>query len=193
MGRLSTSINSQQGGKSSASKGNYIGFDQDSIMKEFERAFNELKSLANDVEPKEIRSIQRASLRPMVDKYKANIKSSDGVIKVYRNGGVYAEIRPDTLKKSIGIISHKVAKKSVFSALSVGPRVKGSFSDPDKGGWFAHFVEHGFIDRFGNYIKSSQNFGFAEKSKQNAMPLVRATFVTKMRSYIDKKVKEALR
>lgn len=171
---------------------NFIGFDEDTLMNEFERAFKELDILANSVETKDIRRIQRASLKPMVERFKSNIKESDKPFRVFRNGGLYAEIQPGTLEKSIGIITHKLRRKSMFSALSVGARVKGRYSDPEKGGWFAHFVEYGFINSYGQYVKSGENFAFAEKAKKNGLALVRTTFKTKMRLFLDKRVKSSI-
>ena len=172
---------------------NFIGFDEDTLMNEFERAFKELDLLANSVEAKDVRKIQRASLKPMVKRFKENITShSEGSFKVFRNGGVYAEIPKGTLKKSIGIITHKLRRKSMFSTLSVGARVKGRYSDPEKGGWFAHFVEYGFVNSYGQYVKSDENFGFAEKAKKNGLALVRTTFKTKMRLFLNDKVKKSI-
>lgn len=172
---------------------NFIGFDEDTLMKEFERAFKELDTLAYSVEKKDIRRIQKASLKPMVERYKSQITDHSKPFKVYRNGGVYAEIPSGTLKESIGIINHKLRKTSLFSALSVGAQVKGKFSDPEKGGWFAHFVEYGFINKYGQYVKSDSNFAFAEKAKKNGLALVRATFKTKMRNFLNRRVKRAVK
>lgn len=169
------------------SKG-FIGFDEDTLIREFERAFKELDTLANSVETKHIRSIQRASLKPMVQRYKDNIKS-ESAVKVYRYGGVYAEIPKGTLKNSIGIISTPVRKHHTFSSLSVGARVKGKYSDPEKGGWFAHFVEYGFVNKYGQYIKSSANYGFAERAQKGGLALVRTTFKNKLKAFLDKQVK----
>lgn len=172
---------------------NFIGFDEDTLMNEFERAFKELDVLANSVETKDIRRIQRASLKPMVERYKNNITDhKKGSFKVFRNGGVYADIPKGTLENSIGIITHKLRRNSLFSALSVGARVKGRFSDPEKGGWFAHFVEYGFVNSYGQYVKSDANFGFAEKAQKNGLALVRATFKTKMKSFLDRRVKKSI-
>lgn len=172
--------------------GAFIGFDEDTLMREFQRAFKELDVLANSVDAKDVRKIQRASLKPMVARYKKNITDHQkGTFTVFRNGGIYAEIPKGTLEKSIGIITHKLRKRSLFSALSVGARVKGRFSDPEKGGWFAHFVEYGFVNSAGKYVKSSSNFGFAEKAQRNALAMVRAMFKSKMRVYLNQKVKSS--
>jgi hypothetical protein len=182
-------ISAQRGPSSTK---NSIGFDEDTLMKEFERAFKELDLVKNSVEGKDVRRIQRASLKPMVERFKSNITEHKKPFKVYRNGGVYAEIPSGTLKDSIGIINHKVRKGSLFSALSVGAKVKGKFADAEKGGWFAHFVEYGFINSYGQFVKSSQNFGFAEKAKKNGLALVRATFKMKMKMFLDRRIKKSI-
>lgn len=181
-------ISAQRGPSSTA---NSIGFDEDTLIREFERAFKELDALANSVETKHIRSIQRASLKPMVKRYQDNI-TDESSFKVYRNGGVYAEIPKGTLKQSIGIINTKVRKHQTFSSLAVGARVKGKYSDPEKGGWFAHFVEYGFINKYGKYIKGA-NYGFAERAQRGGLALVRTTFKTRMKAFLDRKVKASLK
>ena len=177
-------ISAQRGPNSTK---NSIGFDEDVLMREFQRAFKELDTLANSVQTKDIRKIQRQSLKLMVQRFKDNIKD-EGAFKVYRYGGVYAEIPKGTLKNSFGIINHKIKKKQTFSMLSVGPRVKGRYSDPEKGGWFAHFVEYGFVNKYGQYVKGG-NYGFAEKAKKGGLTMVRNTFKTLMRSFINQQVK----
>ena len=169
----------------------FIGFDEDTLMKEFERAFQELDKLSNSVKTKDIRRIQRASLKPMVQKFKDNIKSESD-FTVYRYGGVFAEIKKGTLEKSIGIINTPVRKKSTFSSLAVGARVKGAFKDVEDGGWFAHFVEYGFVNKHGQYIKSKANYGFAEKAKRGSLGLVRTTFKNKMKSFLDRRIKNSM-
>lgn len=173
--------------RSSVKSKNFIGFDDDVLIREFERAFKELDALANSVQTKDIRKVQRASLKPMVARFKANI-TDESSFKVYRYGGVYAEIPKGTLKKSIGIINTRVRKHQTFSSLSVGARVKGRYSDPEKGGWFAHFVEYGFINKYGQYVKGA-NLGFAEKAKKGGLSLVRTTFKSLMKAFLDKQVK----
>jgi hypothetical protein len=177
--------------KGPTSTKNSIGFDEDTLMKEFERAFKELKLVKDSVSTKDIRRIQRQSLKPMVKKFRDAIKDEQDVT-VYRNGGIYAEIPKGTLKKSIGIITSPVRKKQTFSQLSVGARVKGKFSDPEKGGWFAHFVEYGFINSFGQYVKGG-NYEFAEKAKKGGLSMVRNTFKNLMRAFVDAKVKASIK
>ena len=109
MGRLSDYVNSggKIGGKSS-SRGNgmFVGFDEKDIRKELERAFKELENLHDSVTTAQIRRIARKSLKPMVKAYQNEITDlSSGSFKVYRNGGIYAEISKGQLAKSMGIIT----------------------------------------------------------------------------------------
>lgn len=181
-------ISAQRGPSSTK---NSIGFDEDTLMREFERAFKELEIVKNAVDTKDIRRIQRQSLKPMVKRYQDGIKDEQD-FKVYRNGGVYAEIPKGTLKKSIGIITTPIRKKQTFSALAVGARVKGKFSDPERGGWFAHFVEYGIINSYGKYVKGD-NYEFAEKAKKGGLSIVRNTFKTLMRALVDRKIKASIK
>ena len=173
--------------RSSVKGKNFIGFEEDVLMREFQRAFKELDALANSVQTKDIRKVQRASLKPMVARFKANI-TDESSFKVYRYGGVYAEIPKGTLKKSIGIINTRVRKHQTFSSLSVGPRVKRSFSDPEKGGWFAHFLEYGYL-RDGQY--NGPNKGFAKRARTRNSGGVGNEFKRLMRGFLNKQVKSA--
>ncbi len=169
----------------------FIGFDEDVLLREFQRAFKELDTLGKKVETKDIRRIQRASLKPMVQKFKDGIKDEQD-FTVYRYGGIYAEIPKGTLKESIGIITTRIRKKQTYSALSVGARVKGKFADVEKGGWFAHFIEYGFVNKDGKYIKGA-NYKFAERAKKGGLTMVRNTFKTLMKVYLDKQTKASIK
>ena len=186
MGRLSQAMN---GGSSSMGRGGFIGFDEKDIKKEFERAFAELENLHDGVTTAQIRRIARKSLKPMVKAYKEEAKmNGPKVFKVYRNGGVYAEIKSGTLAKSMGVITSKVNKGSTFASLSVGPRVKRSFSDPEKGGWFAHFLEYGYLQG-GKY--RGDGYGFAKRARMKQSAGVGNEFKRLMRSFLNKQVKAA--
>ncbi len=177
--------------KGPSSTKNSIGFDEDVLMKEFEKAFKELTVSYNHLRAHETKANHGQSLKPMVKKFKDGIKDEQD-FKVYRNGGIYAEIPKGTLKKSIGIINTPVRKKQTFSALAVGARVKGSYSDPEKGGWFAHFIEYGFINSYGQYVKGD-NYEFAEKAKKGGLAMVRNTFKNLMRAFVNAKVKASIK
>lgn len=193
--RIKTAKSSPGGG------GAFIGFDEKDINKEFERAFKELENLHDGVTTAQIRRIARKALKPMLKAYRSEIKSlpttsttKDGknktrsVFKVYRNGGVYAEITKGQLAKSMGIITTRVNRGATFASLQVGPRVKRSFSDPEKGGWFAHFLEYGYLAD-GKY--SGANKGFARRARTKNSAGVGNEFKRLMRSFLNKKTKEA--
>jgi len=192
MGRLSDYVNSggKIGGKSlSRGSGVFVGFDEKDVRREFERAFKELETLSEGVTTVQIRRIARRSLKPMVEAYKNEITDlASGSFKVYRNGGIYAQISKGQLAKSMGVITTKIRKGATFASLSVGPRVKGSFSDPEKGGWFAHFLEYGYLNN-GTY--NGANKGFATRARKKEMSGVGNTFKRLMRSFLNKQVKAA--
>lgn len=169
--------------------GMFVGFDERDVRKEFERAFKELETLHDSVTTAQIRRIARKSLKPMVEAYQTEIKDLEsGSFKVYRNGGIYAEISKGQLAKSMGIITTKIRKGATFASLSVGPRVKRSFSDPEKGGWFAHFLEYGYLN---NGAYNGANKGFATRARRKEMSGVGNEFKRLMRSFLNKKVKAA--
>ena len=170
--------------------GAFIGFDEKDIKKEFERAFKELENLHDGVTTAQIRRIARKALKPMVKAYReeAKIKGPD-VFKVYRNGGVYAEIKSGTLAKSIGVITTRVNRGATFASLQVGPRVKRTFSDPEKGGWFAHFLEYGYLQN-GSY--RGDGYRFASRARMKQSGGVANEFKRLMRSFLNKKTKEAM-
>lgn len=188
MGRLSQAVNSKKrtGG---GTGGAFIGFDEKDIKREFERAFKELDNLNDSVTTAQIRRIARKALRPMVKAYRDEAKiQGPKVFKVYRSGGVYAEIKSGTLAKSIGVITTRVNRGQTFASLSVGPRVKRSFSDPEKGGWFAHFLEYGYLQN-GSY--RGDGYGFARRARTKTAGGVASEFKRLMRSFLNKKTKAA--
>ena len=189
MGRLSQAMNSKRYARSGSSGGAFIGFDEKDIQKEFERAFKELENLHDGVTTAQIRRIARASLKPMVKAYRdeAN-KGETPLFRVYRKGGVYAEIKKGTLAKSIGVITTRVNKGQTFASMYVGPRVKRTFSDPEKGGWFAHFVEYGYL-KDGQY--RGNLYGFAKRARSQQTGGVANEFKRRMRSFLNKQVKAA--
>jgi hypothetical protein len=188
MGRLSQAVNTgkRTGG---GTGGAFIGFDEKDIKKEFERAFKELDNLKDSVTTAQIRRIARKALRPMVKAYRDEAKiQGPNVFKVYRGGGVYAEIKSGTLAKSIGVITTRVNRGQTFASLQVGPRVKRSFSDPEKGGWFAHFLEYGYLQD-GAY--RGDGYGFARRARTKTAGGVASEFKRLMRSFLNKKTKAA--
>ena len=58
-------------------------------------------------------------------------------------GQIYASITPNQLKNSINWFRTTATRK--YPALNIGPRYKkGVWKNPDKEGWFMHFVQAGF-------------------------------------------------
>jgi len=170
-------------------KGAFVGFDERDVKKEFERAFKELETLNRGVSTAQIKKIARKALKPMLQAYKNEAKlSGPKVFKVYRNGGVYAEIKSGTLSKSMGIITTKVRKGKSFASMYVGPRVKRSFSDPEKGGWFAHFLEYGYLQ---NGAYRGDGYGCARRARTKSSGGVASTFKQLMRSFLNKEIKAA--
>lgn len=149
----------------------------------------ELGKLSEEVTTAQIRRIARASLKPMLNVYREEAKSGGPkVFRVYRKGGIYAEIKTGTLSKSMGIITTRVNRGATFASLQVGPRVKRTFSDPEKGGWFAHFLEYGYLNN-GQY--SGDLKGFARRAQAKQSGGVKSEFIRRMRSFLNKKVKAA--
>jgi hypothetical protein len=159
-----------------------IGIDNEQLKGEFARVVRELNKFANAIDARELGKLQRDAMALTRDAMRAEIKDASETFKVYRNGGLYAEIKPGTLAKSIGIGKSKVNNARLFSAYWVGPRVKGSFKDPEKGGWFAHFINYGNITS-GNY--GGKNRGFAERAKARTKELVMAKFTMDAKRYIE--------
>ena len=159
-----------------------IGIENEQLKGEFARVVRELNKFANAIDARELGKMQRSAMKLTQDAMKAEIKDASETFKVYRNGGLYAEIKPGTLAKSIGIGKSKVNNARLFSAYWVGPRVKGAFKDPEKGGWFAHFINYGNISS-GNY--GGKNRGFAERAKARTITLVMAKFTNDAKNYIE--------
>ena len=161
-----------------------IGIDGAEMNREFSRVLNELSKYAHAIDARDLGALQRKAMRLTRDAMKNEIENADQTIKVYRNGGLYAEIQPGTLAKSIGIGKSKLqGPAKLFSAYWVGPRVKGAFKDPEKGGWFAHFINYGNI-KAGRYAGS--NRGFADRAKASTMALVIAQFTKDAKAYLEK-------
>lgn len=159
-----------------------IGIDGAELNREFSRVLHELSQYAHAIDARDLGKLQRDAMRLTRDAMKSEIDNADQVIKVYRNGGLYAEIQPGTLAKSIGIGKGKTNNARLFSAYWVGPRVKGAFKDPEKGGWFAHFINYGNI-KSGKYAGS--NRGFADRAKARTMELVKAKFTMDAKKYLE--------
>jgi len=160
-----------------------MGFDTAKLDAELKQVVKDLEKIQQGLGTRYIAQMQRKSLGLAVKQMKAEIKDSKEVFRVYRNGGIYAEITPGTLRKSIGIGRSKTSNNRLFSGFWVGPRVKGSFKDPEKGGWFAHFINYGYL-RDGSY--RGANKGFADRAKASAIPQVLASFIPMLKAHAEK-------
>ena len=69
-------------------------------------------------------------------KWNKNMRAPKGM------GVIYAKIKPGQLKKSVGIIHTPATRK--YPGLNIAPRYKkGVWKNPEKGGWYMHFVQFG--------------------------------------------------
>jgi len=169
-----------------------IGIHTDELSREFHKVINELQKFGHKLDAKEIGNISRRSLYITRDKMRDKIDNLDkGEFKVYRNGGLYAEIKPGQLKNSIGIRKSQTRNSMTASAYWVGPVVKGAFKDPEKGGWFAHFLNYGGLiggnkrDGGGSQYRGA-NKGFADRAKASTISQVVAYFTHNAKLYIEK-------
>lgn len=173
-----------------------IGIDSDELQREFMKVVAELEKFGKKLDADELGKISRRALYITRDEMKNKItdfKDADGrdSFKVYRNGGVYAEITSGQLKNSIGVRKSRTRNAKLTSAYWVGPIVKGAFKDPEKGGWFAHFLNYGGPiggnKRGGSGAAySGPNKGFADRAKASTISQVVAYFTHNAKLYIEK-------
>ena len=171
-----------------------IGIDSAELQREFQKVVAELEKFGNKLDANELGKIQRRALFFTRDAMKSNItdfkdENGRGEFKVYRNGGVYAEITAGQLQNSIGIRKSKTRNPKLTTGYWVGPIVKGAFKDPEKGGWFAHFINYGNI-KSGRY--GGSNLGFADRAKARTMALVTAKFTASAKTYIEKEFNKSV-
>jgi hypothetical protein len=179
-----------------------IGIDSAELQREFQKVVAELEKFGNKLDANELGKIQRRALFVTRDAMKSNItdfkgENGRGEFKVYRNGGVYAEITAGQLQNSIGIRKSRTRNPKLTTAYWVGPIVKGAFKDPEKGGWFAHFLNYGGLiggnkrDGGGTQYKG-KNKGFADRAKANTITQVVGYFTMNVKSYIEKTFNRSL-
>ena len=158
--------------------------------KQIDDARDALKAYGKKFEPKDIRSVKRRALKPMVKAYRDEIKplgkgSTAGreEFTIKRGGDVYADITPGQLKKSMGVITDRQAPNYT----AVGPRVKmGNFKDAEKGGWFAHFLNYGGLiggdkKNGGGTPYRGANYKFAERAAAKGKGKVYTQFVQEVK------------
>jgi hypothetical protein len=169
-----------------------IGIDSKELQREFKKVVSELEKFGRKLDAKDIGKISRRALFVTRDAMKNNIKDfKGGEFKVYRNGGLYAEITGGQLRNSIGIRQSKTRNSKTASGYWVGPIVKGAFKDPEKGGWFAHFLNYGGLvggnkRNGGGTQYKGQNKGFADRAKAETIAQVVTYFTHNVKLYIDK-------
>ena len=148
----------------------------------------QLKRLEERTRKRVLKKAAKKGLKPVVRLYKSQITDSDEVFAVYRNGSVYAEIIPGQLKQSIAVKFPKQEPGVDSIVASVGPRKTGAYRHPEKGGWFAHFIEYGYLNN-GKY--KGANVGFARKARMQNSAGVGHEFKRRMRSFLNKQTKAA--
>lgn len=134
-----------------------------------------------------MRTAGRRAAKPMVQSYQDEIKNlSDAPFTVYRSGSVYAEVRPGQLRDSIAAMFFKSKKRDMMVTV-IGPRVKGAFRNPNKGGWYAHFINYGYLSD-GKY--RGENLGFADRARMKASAAVnnefKLAFFQEAKKYLDR-------
>lgn len=155
-----------------------------------EEVMRKLKKLDDRITKKILKKVSRDALKPMVQSYKRNIKNADEVFKVYRNGKIYAEIQPGQLKRSVGIKFPKRFSKGNTFVATVGPRRSGAFKSPTKGGWYAGFINFGWLQVGAGRDYDGANIGFAQKAMSGAKVKVRVRFVRVLKSRVEKEIKK---
>lgn len=155
-----------------------------------DEVMRKMKKLDDRIKKRIIRKAARTSLKPMVASYKRNIKDADEVFKVYRDGKIYAEILPGQLRRSVGIKTPKHLQKNDMVGFSVGPRRSGKYRDPEKGGWYAGFINFGWLQVGGGRDYTGNNKGFAQKAQNGAKNKVRVTFVRTFKSTVISEIKK---
>ena len=149
-----------------------------------EEAIFKLKKLDSRIQKKILKKVARESMKPMVDSYRRNIKDSDEVFKVYRKGKIYTEIKPGTLKRSVGVKFPKYLNRGGQFAATVGPRRSGAFGAPNKGGWYAGMINFGWLQVGAGRDYEGVNIGFAQK----AMAAAKLKVNVKFKRIFDQKV-----
>ena len=156
-----------------------------------EETMKKLKKLDDRLKKRIIKKVGRKSLPPMVDSYRKNIKDADEVFKVYREGKIVYEIMPGQLRRSVGIKSPKALQSKNVIGLSVGPRRSGAYRNPEKGGWYAGFINFGWLRPWwGKDRYRGKNFGFAQKAQSAAKMKVQVKFIRNFKTMTQAEIKK---
>lgn len=155
-----------------------------------EEVMRKIKKLDDRLKKRILKKVGRKSLKPMVDSYKRNIKDADEVFKVYRNGKIYTEIKPGQLRRSVGVKTPKHLQNRNVVGMSVGPRRSGAYKDPNKGGWYAGFINFGWLQVGKGEDYTGQNRGFAQKAMAAAKSKVNVKFIRAFKQETEKELKK---
>jgi len=155
-----------------------------------EETMKKLKKLDDRLKKRIIKKVGRKSLPPMVDSYQKNIKDADEVFKVYREGKIVYEIMPGQLRRSVGIKSPKALQSKNVIGLSVGPRRSGTYRNPEKGGWYAGFINFGWLRVGGGKKYTGENRGFAQKAQSAAKMKVQVKFIRNFKTMTQAEIKK---
>jgi len=138
-----------------------------------EETLKKMRKMEDVVRRKVMREAGKKAAKPMIDAFKQNIDDlMEDEFVVYRDGAIYARIQPGQLRKSIDVMFFWSRARDMW-VTHIGPKVRGRFSDPNKGGWYAHFINYGYLNN-GRY--RGHNIGFADRAKQTAYPYTVQTF-----------------
>lgn len=150
-----------------------------------ENAMRLLHNVADDVlKEKILNQVLRPHAQSVgVAAFKAEITDSLEPVEVFRNGKLYATIDIGQLRESIGVF---IGKSKEYPNVQIGPRVKGKFSNPNVGGWFAHFANYGFAAN--NRYHSGPNMGFADRAASTIISSVEAPIAKKIEKQIEKRI-----
>jgi hypothetical protein len=159
------------------------GLDQ--LMKQISRISVFPKEMA-----KELRAENRAIGRMAAKKVKPQVPRAKKVFKVYKGtpgpgrakkgqGVVRMEIKPGTLRRSIGVRNSRGSKINVF----VGPRSGGVSEKND--GWFAGIVESGHVGGRGK-SRGSRNYNKIGPALERLRPAMERLMIRKYRKVFDK-------
>jgi hypothetical protein len=153
-----------------------------------DQALKKMKMLDENIRKRIMRTAGKYAARPMLDSYRSEIydMQQDEFNVYYKSGGIYATITPGQLRKSMGIMQFYSKARDMMITV-VGPQVKRSFSDPEKGGWFAHFINYGYLLN-GQY--RGHNIGFADRARDRAQAATAAEFKQRFFEYASRYIQK---
>jgi hypothetical protein len=132
-----------------------------------EETLKKMKKMEDVVRRRVMRAAGKKAAKPMIQAYKDNVDDlMEDEFIVYRDGAVYARIQPGQLRKSMDVMFFWSRARDMWIT-AIGPKVKGVFSDPERGGWYAHFINYGYLNN-GRY--RGHNIGFADRARAKAYP-----------------------